>query len=206
MSFKTGVSECLSWKVTQSQSAPFLCKYCMEWDWNSESLSLPASRVRAGEQGSRLTARMRVMRLQISPCAGAFVRQRAGPVHLLGHRGLPCCLGPCLQQALRSPGFSTCVNCFVYADEVVFTCPHFTMFYLLLILHMAFDLQNSTGNSVQYFVAVCLGGSLGGNGYMYMYGWVPSLYTWNYHSIDNQLCMQRLRAQSCPTLVYPNTK
>ena len=26
-------------------------------------------------------------------------------------------------------------------------------------------------------------GSLGENGYMYMYGWVPSLFTWNYHSI-----------------------
>ena len=77
-----------------------------------------------------LTARMRVMRLQISPCAGAFVRQRAGPVHWLGDRGLPCCLGPRLQQAVRSPGFSTCVNCFVYADEVVFTCPHFTVSFI----------------------------------------------------------------------------
>ena len=26
-------------------------------------------------------------------------------------------------------------------------------------------------------------GSLGKNGYMYMYGWVPLLYTWNYHNI-----------------------
>lgn len=126
-SFKTGVLECLSWKETQGQSAPFLCKYCMEQgDWNSESLSLPASRERAGERRWRLAARTGVMRLQISPCAGAFVRQRAGPVHLLGHRGLPCCLGPRLQQALRSLGFSTCVNCFVYA----FTCPHFTMSFI----------------------------------------------------------------------------
>ena len=30
-------------------------------------------------------------------------------------------------------------------------------------------------------------GSLGENGYMYMYGWVPSLFTWNYHNIVNQL-------------------
>ena len=29
--------------------------------------------------------------------------------------------------------------------------------------------------------------SLGENGYMYTYGWVPSLFTWNYHSIVNQL-------------------
>ena len=35
-------------------------------------------------------------------------------------------------------------------------------------------------------------GSLGENGYMYMYGWVPLLFTWNYHNIVNQL--------------YPNTK
>ena len=34
--------------------------------------------------------------------------------------------------------------------------------------------------------------SLGETGYMYMYGWVPSLFTWNYHNTVNQL--------------YPNTK
>ena len=34
--------------------------------------------------------------------------------------------------------------------------------------------------------------SLGESGYMYMYGWVPSLITWNYHNIVNWL--------------YPNTK
>ena len=35
-------------------------------------------------------------------------------------------------------------------------------------------------------------GSLGENGYMCMYGWVPSLSTWNYDNIVNRL--------------YPNTK
>ena len=30
-------------------------------------------------------------------------------------------------------------------------------------------------------------GSLGENGYLYMYGWIPLLSTWNYHSIVNQL-------------------
>ena len=30
-------------------------------------------------------------------------------------------------------------------------------------------------------------GSLGENGYMYMYGWVHSLFTWNYHNIINCL-------------------
>ena len=35
-------------------------------------------------------------------------------------------------------------------------------------------------------------GSLGEDGYMYMYGWVPSQFTWNYHNAVNWL--------------YPNTK
>ena len=30
-------------------------------------------------------------------------------------------------------------------------------------------------------------GCLGENGYMYMYDWVPSLFTWNYHRIVNWL-------------------
>ena len=34
-------------------------------------------------------------------------------------------------------------------------------------------------------------GSLGENGHVCIYGWVPSLFTWNYHNIVNQL--------------YPNT-
>ena len=29
--------------------------------------------------------------------------------------------------------------------------------------------------------------SLGENGYMYMYGWIPLLSTWNYHNIVNRL-------------------
>ena len=29
-------------------------------------------------------------------------------------------------------------------------------------------------------------GNLGENVYTYMYGWVPSLFTWNYHKIFNQ--------------------
>ena len=35
----------------------------------------------------------------------------------------------------------------------------------------------------------------------YMYGWVSSLFTWNYHNILNQLSVQFSSvAQSCPTL------
>ena len=33
-------------------------------------------------------------------------------------------------------------------------------------------------------------GSLEENGYMYMYGWVPFLFTWNYHNIVNQYKIQ----------------
>ena len=32
-----------------------------------------------------------------------------------------------------------------------------------------------------------MGMELGENGYMSMCGWVPSLFTWNYHNIVNQL-------------------
>ena len=34
-------------------------------------------------------------------------------------------------------------------------------------------------------------GSLGKNGYRYMYGWISSLFTWNYHNIVNWLCTNR---------------
>ena len=32
--------------------------------------------------------------------------------------------------------------------------------------------------------------SLGENGYMYVYDWVPVLFTWNWHNIVNQLYPQ----------------
>ena len=41
----------------------------------------------------------------------------------------------------------------------------------------------------------------GGNGYTYIYGWVPSLFTWNYQSIDNWLFVHAKSLQSCPILV-----
>ena len=66
------------------------------------------------------------------------------------------------------------VTGFFYLCKLFCLCFHVSPFhyefYLLLILNMAFDLQNSTGNSVQYSMAARLGGSLGGNGYMYMHG------------------------------------
>ena len=44
--------------------------------------------------------------------------------------------------------------------------------------------------------------SLGENGYMYMYGWVPLLFTWNHHNIVNQLyvCVFVLSHFSCVRL------
>ena len=54
------------------------------------------------------------------------------------------------------------------------------------------DLLYSTGNSAQCHVAAGMGTEFGDNGDMDMYGWVPLVLTWNYHTIANQL--------------YPNTK
>ena len=49
------------------------------------------------------------------------------------------------------------------------------------------DLLYSTGNSAQCYVEGWMGGSLGENGYMYVYDWAPWLFTWNYHNIVNWL-------------------
>ena len=49
------------------------------------------------------------------------------------------------------------------------------------------DLLYSTVNSVQPYVAAGWEGSLGENGYIYMYGQVPSPLTWDYDNIINQL-------------------
>ena len=49
------------------------------------------------------------------------------------------------------------------------------------------DVLYSTGNSSQCYVEAWVRRSLGENGYVYMYGWVPSLLTWNYHNIVNRL-------------------
>ena len=47
------------------------------------------------------------------------------------------------------------------------------------------DLRCSTWRSA--LVAARVGGSLGENGYMYVYDWVPSRFAWNCHNIVNQL-------------------
>ena len=50
----------------------------------------------------------------------------------------------------------------------------YTLLYLKQITNK--NLPYSTWNSAQYYVAVWIGGELGENGYMYMYGQVPSLF------------------------------
>ena len=47
------------------------------------------------------------------------------------------------------------------------------------------DLLYSTENYAQCYVPAWMRGDLGENGYIY--AWVPSLFTWNYHNIANQL-------------------
>ena len=54
------------------------------------------------------------------------------------------------------------------------------------------DLLYSTWNSAHCYVAAWMEEGLGENGYMYMDGWVPSLFTQKYHNIDNR--------------IYPNIK
>ena len=61
------------------------------------------------------------------------------------------------------------------------------------------DLLYGTGNSAQCYVAARMEGSLGENGYLYTYGWVPLLFTWNHLNIVNQYQFSSV-AQSCPTL------
>ena len=56
-----------------------------------------------------------------------------------------------------------------------------TLLYLKRIANK--DILYSTGNSAQRYVAAWMGGEYGENGYVYMNGRVPSLFTRNYHNI-----------------------
>ena len=49
------------------------------------------------------------------------------------------------------------------------------------------DLLCSTGTLLNFMGQPGWEGSLGENGYRYMYDWIPSLFTWNYHNIINWL-------------------
>ena len=58
--------------------------------------------------------------------------------------------------------------------------------------------------STIYYARVWMGGEVGGNGHMYMYGWVPLLSTWKYLNIVNQLfCCCHFIATSCLILFDP---
>ena len=48
------------------------------------------------------------------------------------------------------------------------------------------DILHSTGNSAQCYKAAWMGGEFSGE-WMHVYGWLPFLFTWNYHNIVNQL-------------------
>ena len=56
-----------------------------------------------------------------------------------------------------------------------------------LCYESAIFLEYSTWNSAQCYVAAWIGGGFGENGYMYMYGWIPSLFSWDYHNAVNWL-------------------
>ena len=62
--------------------------------------------------------------------------------------------------------------------------PVYTLLYFKWITNRV--LLCSIGNTAQCYMAAWMGGEFGGNGYMCMYGRVPLLSTWNYHTV-NQL-------------------
>ena len=61
------------------------------------------------------------------------------------------------------------------------------------------DLLYSTWNSIQCYVPAWMRGGFE-NEYVYVYGWVPSLLTWNYHNIVNQLSVSSVQSLSCVRL------
>ena len=66
------------------------------------------------------------------------------------------------------------------------------------------DLLYNTGNAAQCYVAAWMGGESGGEWHVYMYVWVPLLFTWNFHNIADRLCVRSV-TQLCPTLATPWT-
>ena len=84
----------------------------------------------------------------------------------------------------------------------------YTLLYLKWITNK--DPLYSTWNSAQCYVAAWIRwGVLGRMGYMFMYGWVPLLFTWNYHNIVNRLKSSkgkkmRERPQRTPLALLPS--
>ena len=66
-------------------------------------------------------------------------------------------------------------------------------------------LPYSTWNSDQCYVAAWVGGRFREERvHVYIYSWVPLLFTWNYHSFVNHLCVYVCSvAQSCSTFCSP---
>ena len=65
----------------------------------------------------------------------------------------------------------------------------YTLLYFKWIINR--DLLYSIWNSVQCYVPAWMGEEFGENGCVYMYGWIPSLFTWNYLNIVNQLYLNK---------------
>ena len=62
------------------------------------------------------------------------------------------------------------------------------MYILLYLKWVTKDLLYSTWNPTECYVTAWMEGEFGENEYTCMYGWIPSLFTWNSH-IVNWLCM-----------------
>ena len=122
---------------------------------------------------------------------------RVWPFDLLENTGLPCSNGKeyaCNAGDLglvpglgRSPGRG-------HGDPLQYSClenPHGQRClagyspwgYQELDITEQLSTAHSTWNSVQCYAAIWMEGSLRENEYMYMYGCVPSLFTWKHHSI-----------------------
>ena len=76
-----------------------------------------------------------------------------------------------------------------------------TLLYLTWITNT--DLLYSTGNPAQCYVPAWMQASLEENGYMYMRGWVPSLFIWNYHDIVCELAIPQYKTKILKGITIP---
>ena len=63
------------------------------------------------------------------------------------------------------------------------------------------DLLHSSENSAPCHMAAWTGGEFGENGYIYMYGWVPSLFIWN---ITTLLISSSVQSSVMPDSLWPH--
>ena len=64
----------------------------------------------------------------------------------------------------------------------VFGMVMYTLLYLKQVTNK--DLLSSTWNSTERYVTAWMEGEFGENEYTCMYGWIRSLFTWNYHIVN----------------------